>query len=44
LVDDANADSLLVEVDADKVHGLLLVWKLKEFKNNPTVYHELKAP
>ncbi len=39
LVHDTNADRLLVEADADKVYGLLLVWKLtqskKRFKRLP---------
>jgi hypothetical protein len=43
LVDDAKADSLLVEVDADKVHGSLLVWKLVESKKRSNAYHEFKA-
>jgi hypothetical protein len=34
LVHDTDADSLLVEVDADKVHGSLLVWKQKRLGNN----------
>jgi len=44
LVHDAQYDSLLVEVDADVVHGSLLVWKHWDQQNNPNVYHELKAP
>jgi hypothetical protein len=45
LVNDTRADSLLVEVDADEVHGFFLGWKLTEAKtNNPTACHELKAP
>ena len=42
-VHDTNRDRLLEEIDADKVQGTLLVWKLMDV-NLPTVYHGLKEP
>jgi hypothetical protein len=44
LVYDAHDDSLFVEVDADEVHGIILVWKQLVQNKRPTVYHELKEP
>ena len=40
---DTNADSLLVEIDADKLHDKLLVWKRGWFADKPYVYHVFKA-
>src|SRR5206468_10601437 len=42
LVNNANADSLLVEVDADEVHGALLVWNGTVTTHYLHVYHEFR--